>query len=127
MIGWYQSLVPTLCIYCNVEPFGVLHRSGTQEVVWVSLAVRGQSLREGVLVLISERIREFCFPLYINPHTHAASLEVNSEEGSRCKLLKIHLQANRSSCASESGDSRQWSTTEHILANRSDERPSLPK
>lgn len=128
MIVQYQSLVPILCIYCNVERLGVQHHPGTQEVVWVSLAVRGQSFREGVLVLISERIREFCFSLYINPHTHAASLEVNSEEeGSRCKLLKIHFQANRSSCASESGDSWQRSTTEHISANRADERPSLPK
>lgn len=108
MIGQYQSLVSTLYIYCNVEPLGV-HCPGTQEVVWVSLTAQGQSFREGVLVLISERIREFCFSLYINPHTHAVSLEVNSEEeGLRCKLLKICFQANRSSCTSESEDSQQW-------------------
>lgn len=71
MIVQYQSLVPILCIYCNVERLGVQHHPGTQEVVWVSLAVPGQSFREGVLVLISERIREFCFPLYINPPTHS--------------------------------------------------------
>lgn len=79
LVGQYQSLVPTLCIYHKVEPLGV-HCPGTQEVVWVSLTAQGHSFREGVLVLISERIREFCFPLYINPHTHAVSLDINSEE-----------------------------------------------
>lgn len=94
----------------------------------VSPKTRGQPFSEGVLVLISQRIREFLLSSVhkTNPHTRSASLEVNGkEEGSRHKLLKIYFKANRSTLAFDAEDYQQQYTTGSSFINRSNKKPFL--